>query len=256
MLAMLTSGLLPSMTMTTGLSHPGLERLFGPEQFCYIPNFFDSSLVSDLNADVDSLRKRIEPVAASPAHGSVEWLTLMPQEPFQSLSDSCRGLQARSILLNFVDKLKDYINSRTHQRLDAHCELKYAYYPCGGRYQKHVDGVAWRTSSVRREYSFIFYLNENWQPSDGGHLRVFGIGDAEHIDVAPAAGTLVVFKSDVVPHEVRPTFSKRLAIVGWLHRHAVAAELEEAESRENQLSPLALAIMEHYGAQGKEVKMT
>ena len=229
-----------------------IERLFGPQQFATVPNFLDPALVAHLVADVHSLGARLTPAAASPAHGSVEWLMLSPDAPPQDDSDDADGVRAREALLTFVDDLQRHIESQTGVALDAHCELKYAHYPCGGRYQKHVDGVAWRSSTVAREYSFLLYLNDGWLPRDGGHLRVFGIGgDGAHVDIAPAAGTLVVFKSDVVPHEVRPTFSKRLAIVGWFHRHVEPVEEEDDE----ELSPLARAIMEHYRAQGKDVKV-
>ena len=232
-----------------------LDRLFGPNQFATVPNFLDESMVADLATDVDTLRARLTPVASTPAHGSVEWLVLSPDAPPPDDADDARGVRAREALLHFVGDLRQHIESRTGVPLDAHCELKYAYYPCGGRYQKHVDGVAWRSSTVAREYSFLLYLNEGWQPGDGGHLRVFDLGGGGgHVDVPPAAGTLVVFKSDVVPHEVMPTFSKRLAIVGWLHRHIEPVDHDDAPDDES-LSPLARAIMEHYRAQGKDVRM-
>ena len=184
-----------------------LDRLFGSNQFATVPNFLDESMVADLATDVDTLRARLTPVASTPAHGSVEWLVLSPDAPPPDDADDARGVRAREALLHFVGDLRQHIESRTGVPLDAHCELKYAYYPCGGRYQKHVDGVAWRSSTVAREYSFLLYLNEGWQPGDGGHLRVFDLGGGGgHVDVPPAAGTLVVFKSDVVPHEVMPTF--------------------------------------------------
>ena len=51
--------------------------------------------------------------------------------------------------------------------------------------------------------------------------------------------------------EVRPTTARRLAIVGWFHRHAEAAQEDEEE-----LSPLALAIREHYRKEGKVIKLS
>lgn len=43
--------------------------------------------------------------------------------------------------------------------------------------------------------------------------------DAEIVDVAPIGGTLVLFDSVVVPHEVLPTKqgSDRIAMAGWFH---------------------------------------
>ena len=234
-----------------------LDRLFGPEQLVAVPDFLEPALVGALAADAQSLRMRLPAVTASAVHGSVEWLVLRgasaSDTPQPHASDDATGLRGRACLNLFVDDLRRHIEERAGVALDAHCELKYADYPCGGSYQKHVDGGL-HTGSVARAYSFLLYLNEGWRASDGGFLRCFDLGGqtGTHRDIAPAAGTLVVFKSDVVPHEVRPTTKRRLAIVGWFHRHAEEAvpELEEED-----LSPLARAILEHYREKGKAVRM-
>jgi Rps23 Pro-64 3,4-dihydroxylase Tpa1-like proline 4-hydroxylase len=107
------------------------------------------------------------------------------------------------------------------------------------------------TGSVAREWSFLLYLNEHWTPSDGGHLRIHDVdGSGQHRDVAPEAGTLVLFKSDTVPHEVRPTTASRMAIVGWLHRHQQAPEVDE-----DSLSELGRALLEHYRSKGETIKL-
>ena len=64
-----------------------IERLFGPQRFATVPNFLDPALVAHLVADVHSLGARLTPAAASPAHGSVEWLMLSPDAPPQDDSD-------------------------------------------------------------------------------------------------------------------------------------------------------------------------
>lgn len=226
-----------------------LDPLFESSAFVTVPNFLPPKLVTGLVADVSSLQARLMPSEAAPAYGSVEWLGLLPDAPPPDASDDTLGVAARQRLLTLVDDLRHLIEDRTGVELDAGCDLKYAHYPCGGRYQRHVDGGI-NTGSVAREYSFLLYLNEGWVPADGGHLRVFDHRDGgRHIDVAPAAGTLVVFKSDVVPHEVRPTTKKRLAIVGWLHRH-----VEEDLDEEAGLSELAIAIREHYRSKGELTK--
>jgi len=227
-----------------------LAPLFGAEQFTTVPGFLAPSLVEALALDVESLRKKLQPSRAAPQFGSVEWLELRPVAPPCHDADDSFGVEGRECLLRFVDELQHRIETETGVALDAHVELKYACYPCGGKYQRHVDGM--NIGSVAREYSFLLYLNEGWAASDGGHLRVFNLGGAEsHVDIAPTAGTLVVFKSDIVPHEVRPTTSRRLAIVGWFHRH----QEPPAEAEDNDLTPLARAIREHYRSQGTAIKL-
>ena len=179
-----------------------LDGLFGTKHFAAVKDFLHPSLVRALALDVTSLRCRLTPELAAAEHGRVEWLVLQPEEPPRADTDDALGVEARHCLLRFVGELQQHIEERTGVALDAHCELKYAYYPCGGSYQRHVDGM--NMGSVHREYSFLLYLNEGWSVSDGGHLRVFNhIEDGSYVDIAPAAGTLVVFKSDVVPQCVQ-----------------------------------------------------
>ena len=122
-------------------------------------------------------------------------------------------------------------------------ELAYLYYPKGGRYLRHVDVPAhnggWVRSgrseadggsfighATRREISVLLYLNRGWERSSGGELRIFP-ADAEHdsrsgepsmepsVDVLPEGGSLVLMRSDRVPHEVMPTWRERQCVVGW-----------------------------------------
>jgi SM-20-related protein len=63
------------------------------------------------------------------------------------------------------------------------------------------------------------YLNEKWEDSDGGALRMYFPQEdgAELVkDVLPIGGRLVVFLSGEIPHEVLPTQKERISITGWL----------------------------------------
>ena len=123
----------------------------------------------------------------------------------------------------------------------------------GAYYGRHID-TPWipptTTSSIARRrrvrcVSFLLYLggdtDEPWNVKDhGGQLRIYmdrplptdavrGISGAAnddndnnddddnegHVDVIPECGTLVLFDSAIVPHEVLPTRRDRLAVVGW-----------------------------------------
>jgi len=88
-----------------------------------------------------------------------------------------------------------------------------AVYPPGSFYQRHLDqfrGVEQRTITA------ILYLNENWQQSDGGQLRIFlNEETGETLEVLPEAGTFVTFLSAEYWHEVLPAERDRLSITGW-----------------------------------------
>ena len=83
----------------------------------------------------------------------------------------------------------------------------YIYYPHGGFYRAHLDAAPKGSGyfAEHRVFSYLLYLNDGWRVEHGGCLRLFpdGSDDGSFVDVEPRAGTLVVFRSDAVPHEVR-----------------------------------------------------
>lgn len=131
---------------------------------------------------------------------------------------------ARDKLYEQLDSLKADIGSNDEMALDEKVqEVMYAWYPNGGYYRRHVDAEE-ATSSMFRTYSFLLYLSD-WKETEGGCLRLhFDSGRDEKpasdlpcfVDVPPTAGTLVIFRSDLLPHEVLAFYgSQRMAIVGW-----------------------------------------
>ena len=109
--------------------------------------------------------------------------------------------------------------------------------PLGGTLVLFKSGDAIPNSaSVLRKYSLLLYLNrDGWSPDkDKGQLRMHldGGGDEcppgvqpNFIDVDPLGGTLVLFKSEAIPHEVLNTMSERFALVGWFNRPVSAADI-------------------------------
>ncbi|WP_434729005.1 2OG-Fe(II) oxygenase [Pseudomonas soli] len=115
--------------------------------------------------------------------------------------------------LGAMDSLRQAINRGLFLGLEDF-ECHFALYPQGAFYKRHLDRFR---DDDRRMVSAVLYLNEGWQPQDGGQLRMFLKGDVEH-DVAPLAGSLVVFLSGEVPHEVLPAGRERLSLTGWFRR--------------------------------------
>ncbi len=91
-------------------------------------------------------------------------------------------------------------------------EFHFALYPPQTRYEKHVDQFHGKNNRV---ISMLIYLNEEWQPGDGGELKVYQDDGTETL-IEPRAKRLVMFKSDSVPHEVLLTQIRRKSITGWL----------------------------------------
>ncbi|MDX2304209.1 MAG: 2OG-Fe(II) oxygenase [Microscillaceae bacterium] len=103
-------------------------------------------------------------------------------------------------------------------RLNRYCylsisdsEFHLAYYPPGTFYKRHLDQFREQNN---RLISLVFYLNEKWQPGDGGELKIYQ--DDREILVEPLGNRLVLFKSDLVEHEVMMTYQGRESLTGWL----------------------------------------
>ena len=97
------------------------------------------------------------------------------------------------------------------------------YPPGGAAYVPHMDcSVKDGKPTNRRVLTCCLYANERWDArEDGGCLRLLigGKGGAieDALEVAPEAGTLVIFRSREMLHEVLATRGRRrLAITLWL----------------------------------------
>jgi SM-20-related protein len=94
-------------------------------------------------------------------------------------------------------------------------KCQYAIYPPGARYVRHLDRSQ---AGAERVVSAVLYLNGSWSAAHGGELWLHA-GPAPVV-VAPRAGTLVLFDSARIEHEVRPAARERLSIAGWFRRRA------------------------------------
>jgi len=93
-------------------------------------------------------------------------------------------------------------------------EAHYAIYPAGASYRRHRDRFR---DDDARVLSWILYLNEGWDPADGGALRIH-VSEDETRDVLPAGGTLACFLSERFEHEVLPARRERVSVAGWFRR--------------------------------------
>lgn len=114
-----------------------------------------------------------------------------------------------------MGKIRDfihYLNATCYTHLNQ-MEFHYAFYESGSFYKRHLDQFK---SHRGRKFSLVIYLNEDWQESDGGNLRLYLDGERVE-DVFPVAGRAVFFKSDELEHEVMSSIQRtRISIAGWL----------------------------------------
>lgn len=100
------------------------------------------------------------------------------------------------------------LSEALRMRLDR-IETQIALYEAGG-YAPHRDTFA---DDPRRRITAILYLNQGWEPSWGGELRAYEPTGVR--DIAPNAGTFVLFSSPHLRHEVLPVRHERWAATAW-----------------------------------------
>lgn len=120
-------------------------------------------------------------------------------------------LSAEITYFHKIQALIAYFNRTCYLGLlDA--EFHYAEYPTGTFYKRHLDRFR---SHSRRKLSVICYLNQSWQPDEGGQLILYP-AENQIESILPIAGRLVCFESDTLEHEVLPATRPRRSITGWL----------------------------------------
>lgn len=126
--------------------------------------------------------------------------------------------QAQAAYLAFLERLRTEINQRTFLGL-FDWEGHYAVYLAGTFYRRHLDVFA---KAPGRQITVIAYLNQDWQPNDGGQLRLYlDREDPERfVDVPPLGGTVVAFESARFYHEVLMSHSTRHSVTGWFRTRA------------------------------------
>ena len=92
-------------------------------------------------------------------------------------------------------------------------ETMFAYYEPGAFYKRHVDAFKGQSN---RKLTTILYLNREWQQGDGGELLMYRHDEATPFEtVEPRLGTMVVFLSELFPHEVSLSNKDRYSLTGW-----------------------------------------
>ena len=179
------------------------------------------------------------------------WLQSPGTQPLNALVGH---IDSRKALRGLVDTIRHELCNHDCGRWDLdpqYSELSYVLYDKGSFYKRHVDTSSTRhrhdgLDSHERCVSMLLYLGDPtlhdldqrpWDcPLDGGALRIYEgdkfslcdcvveantigqIGGFAFVDITPNPGTLVLFDSHLVPHEVMTTHRPRSAIVGWFGR--------------------------------------
>ncbi len=123
--------------------------------------------------------------------------------------------------LAWADTLRLDLNRQFYAGLNS-AEFHFARYSEGRGYKKHLDQ---HLQNTQRRISLVLYLNSRWSDSDGGQLCLYSPDDdtVEIKRILPQPGRLVLFRSDLIPHEVLPCSQPRWSLTGWFRNdHAPA----------------------------------
>ncbi|MGO4331850.1 2OG-Fe(II) oxygenase [Cupriavidus sp. 2TAF22] len=132
--------------------------------------------------------------------------------------DDAPACPARQAFQAWAADFRQTLNGRYFLGLKRE-EFHFSHYPVGTAYKKHLD----QHRAMRdRQISLVLYLNAEWSEYDGGELALYSPEDdkIELHRVLPRFARLVVFRSDLVPHEVLPCNKTRWALTGWFRTDA------------------------------------
>lgn len=123
-------------------------------------------------------------------------------------------------LFEFLENLRLGLNQRLFlglKRFEAH----YATYHGGDFYRAHVDSFQGRASRI---VSLVLYLNDDWQPTDGGALQVFNRESENEVCglVLPEMGRVALFMSEEIRHEVLEAHRTRYSLACWFRQDGVS----------------------------------
>ncbi|MGR9046221.1 MAG: 2OG-Fe(II) oxygenase [Gammaproteobacteria bacterium] len=178
--------------------------------WCIVPDYFETDLIVALKHDLTVYQASDALSRAGIGRGDkfmiddnvrgdkTHWLT--------------RETEAQAKYLAIMENLRIAMNRRLFLGL-FEFESHFALYEPGTFYQKHKDSF---TGAANRILTTVTYLNTNWRNQDGGFLLIYHPEDGNvQARIKPEAGTLVIFLSEDIPHEVEPTQRLRSSIAGW-----------------------------------------
>jgi SM-20-related protein len=180
------------------------------KNFSVIDGFFDEDILEGLQIELLKKVKDQNLKAAgigNKIHNSknvtirsdkIEWINNLSEH------------EAEKQFLKQVGNFCSYMNRTCYVGI-TNFEFHYAFFEKGTFYRKHLDRFK---NDDKRKFSMITYLNKNWKDEYGGVLKLYF--PKKEIEITPQWGRTVIFKSDLIEHEVLENTKERLSITGWL----------------------------------------
>jgi SM-20-related protein len=185
--------------------------------WCQRPQFLPAELATALLTDL--LQRRAHFALAAIGRATERQQQLRERSDYTLWLDGSGAAQRDFLVL--TDHIRRALNRQLFLGLSDY-EAHYAHYAPGAFYRRHVDAFRTQRSQLpQRILSSVFYLNENWQPGDGGELVAWR-EEEEIARIVPSNGTAIFFLSTEIAHEVLPSRIDRYSIAGWFRSAATA----------------------------------
>lgn len=198
-----------AVTLDPTQLNQAIDALVEQGWYCW-PNAIDEQLCLALLHEVEQLNQQGELQQAGIGRGmehhvnegirrdAIHWLE--------------RSSPAQGQYVDLMQQLQLELNRQLFLGLFEY-ESHFALYSAGDFYKKHCDSFRGATN---RMVTTVTYLNPDWQADWGGELVLYNEQDTEIIaNILPKIGSLVLFMSEQLPHEVKPTRQARASIAGW-----------------------------------------
>lgn len=179
--------------------------------YFYDPQLLEKIQITKLNLFFDEHRQEFQPARIG-IKNSLQRIESIRGD-YTYWLNPLKSLPPFDEIFNFLSNLSHELNKSFFFGIkEFECHL--AYYPQGTFYHKHLDRFEKDSS---RKVSFVFYLNENWDASDGGEIVIYDKSGVELNSFAPLPGAFLCFLSDEFPHEVKSSRKERRSLTGWMH---------------------------------------
>jgi hypoxia-inducible factor (prolyl hydroxylase) len=211
-----------------------MVRQLNTNHYCVLDGFLGDVALRELRGEIESLHTNGTMKSGVLAGGTTGKNLSYVHEKVRGdlvhwMDPTDHGFTQMPIYMKKVDTLI----SELGQWCDALTNIKnrskamVTVYPGGGaHYVKHCDNHCHSGDGENcngRRLTTLLYLNPDWEPGDGGELKIYHPAP-RHSEtkavVSPIGDRLVVFWSDYrVPHEVTHSVKPRYAITLWYYNH-------------------------------------
>ena len=173
--------------------------------FCVTPDFLKPSEVSTIRGEMSEFEEAGE---FHPAKIGIHNSNAEVRRDKSRWFDMAAGTSAQKMITAPLELLRLRCNEELLLGLVS-LEGHYSLYEDGDFYRRHHDALS---SDDRRVLSVVLYLNEAQLPAHGGQLLLH---TATPTRIEALGGTLVVFMSSEVEHEVLESRRQRKSFAGW-----------------------------------------